>query len=72
MTKSLLGPILGHLTSAVTPRGAFAVWLGGAADRAIVPALQAGLRFEPLPVLVCWDRPFADFARYVPTSPGLL
>jgi GNAT superfamily N-acetyltransferase len=69
---ALLGPILGHLMSAVAPRGAFAVWVGGAADRAIVPALQAGLRLDPFPVLVCWDRPFADFARYLPISPGLL
>ncbi len=70
--EALLGPILGHLTSAITPRGAFAIWVGGAADRAIVPALRAGLRLDPFPVLVCWDRPFADFSRYLPISPGLL
>ena len=70
--ETLLGPILGHLTSVIVPRGAFAIWVGGAADRAIVPALQAGLRLDPFPVLVCWDRPFADFARYLPISPGLL
>ena len=27
---ALLGPVLGHLTSAVVPRGAFAMWIGGA------------------------------------------
>jgi GNAT superfamily N-acetyltransferase len=70
--EALLGPILGHLTSAVAPRGAFSVWMGGGADRAIVPALRAGLRLDPFPVLLCWDRPFADFARYLPISPGLL
>jgi GNAT superfamily N-acetyltransferase len=68
----LLAPILGHLTSAVSPRGAFATWIGGAADRALVPMLQAGFRLEAFPVLLCWDRPFADFSRYLPTSPGLL
>ncbi len=68
----LLGPILGHLTSAVVPRGAFATWIGGAADRALLPALRAGFRLEPFPVLVCWDRPFADFSRYLPISTGLL
>lgn len=68
----LLAPILGHLTSAVVPRGAFAIWIGGAADRALVPTLQAGFRLEPFPVLICWDRPFADFSRYLPISPGLL
>ncbi len=69
---ALLGPVLGHLTSAVVPRGAFALWVGGAADRALVPALRAGFRLDRFPVLLCWDRPFADFSRYLPISPGLL
>ena len=59
---ALLAPILGHLTSAVVPRGAFAMWVGGAADRALVPALRAGFRLDQFPVLLCWDRPFADFS----------
>jgi GNAT superfamily N-acetyltransferase len=70
--ETLLAPILGHLTSAVTPRGAFATWIGGAADRALVATLGAGFRLDRFPVLLCWDRPFADFARYLPISPGLL
>lgn len=70
--EDLLAPILGHLTSAVVPRGAFALWVGGAADRALVPALKAGFRLDGFPVLLCWDRPFADFSRYLPISPGLL
>lgn len=69
---ALLGPVLGHLTSAVVPRGAFALWVGGDADQAIVPALRAGFRLDRFPVLLCWDRPFADFSRYLPISPGLL
>lgn len=68
----LLAPVLGHLTSSVSPRGAFAMWIGGAADRALVPMLQAGFRLEDFPVLLCWDRPYADFSRYLPNSPGLL
>jgi GNAT superfamily N-acetyltransferase len=68
----LLAPILGHLSSAITPRGAFALWLPGTADRAVVPALQAGFRLDQFPVLLCWDRPFADLTRYLPISPGLL
>ena len=70
--EALLGPVLGHLTTAVVPRGAFAIWIGGAADRALVPVLQAGFRLDQFPVLLCWDRPFADFSRYLPISPGLL
>ena len=69
---ALLAPVLGHLTRAVTPRGAFAMWLPGSADRAVVPALRAGLRLDQFPILLCWDRPFADFTRYLPISPGLL
>jgi len=68
----LIAPILGHLTSAVVPRGAFTVWIGGPADRALVATLQAGFRLEAFPVLLCWDRPFGDFTRYLPISPGLL
>ncbi len=69
--EALVAPILGHLTSAVVPRGAFALWLPGTADRAMVATLQAGFRLEQFPVLLCWDRPFADLGRYLPTSPGL-
>ena len=72
MDPDLVAPILGHLTGAVTPRGAFAMWLPGDADRAVVAALQAGFRLDPFPILLCWDRPFADLARYLPISPGLL
>lgn len=72
LDEALLGPVLGHLTSAVTPRGAFAIWLPGTADRAIVPALRAGFRLDQFPLLLCWDRPFVDLARYLPISPGLL
>jgi len=68
----LIAPILGHLTREVVPRGAFAMWLPGTADRAVVGALRAGFRLEPFPVLLCWDRPMVDLSRYLPISPGLL
>lgn len=69
---ALLAPALGHLTSAVQPRGAFLTWIPGAADQAVVALLASGFRLDQFPVLICWDRPFADFARYLPISPGLL
>jgi acetyltransferase (GNAT) family protein len=68
----LVAPILGHLTREVVPRGAFAMWIPGSADQAVVAALRAGFRLEPFPVLLCWDRPVADLSRYLPISPGLL
>ena len=68
----LMGPVLGHLLTEVAPRGASAIWIPGGAGAAVATALEAGLRFEDFPLLLCWSRPFADFERYVPISPGLL
>jgi GNAT superfamily N-acetyltransferase len=70
--ETLLGPVLGHLVGAVRPRGAFGIWVPGTAGQAVVPLLRAGFRFDGFPVLLCWDRPFADFSRFIPMSPGLL
>jgi GNAT superfamily N-acetyltransferase len=69
---SLLGAVVGHLVRVVRPRGAFGMWVPGTAGEAIVPLLRAGFRLEGFPALLCWDRPFADFSRYIPMSPGLL
>ncbi len=68
----LLGPALGHLLRVVPSRGAQAVWVPGASGPAVEVLLRAGLRFEDFPVLLGWSRPFADFERYLPISPGLL
>ena len=70
--SALLGPVVGHLVTAIRPRGAFGIWVPGTAGEAVVPLLRAGFRFDGFPVLLCWDRPFADFSRFVPMSPGLL
>jgi GNAT superfamily N-acetyltransferase len=69
---ALMAPVLGHLLTTVVPRGASAVWLPAAAEGALAAAIRAGLRIEGFPVLAGWSRPFADFSRYVPTSPGLV
>ena len=68
----LLAPVLGHLLRTVEPRGASSVWLPGDAGEALRVAIDAGLRIEGFPILACWSRSFADFTRYVPTSPGLI
>jgi GNAT superfamily N-acetyltransferase len=68
----LLMPVLGHVLEAVVPRGASSVWLPGDAGDAIAVSINAGLRIDGFPVLAGWSRPFADFTRYVPTSPGLI
>src|SRR5205823_3592704 len=69
---ALLAPVLGHLLTTVVPRGASAVWLPGGAGEALATTIRAGLRIEGFPVLAGWSRPFTDFSRYVPTSPGLV
>ena len=69
-TRTCWRPVLGHLTTAVQPRGAFALWLPGSADRAVVPALRAGFRLDQFPILLCWDRPFADFAATCRSPPA--
>jgi GNAT superfamily N-acetyltransferase len=68
----LMGPVLGHLLGSVRPAGAFAAWVPGPAGAAIATLLAAGLRLEDFPALVCWDRPFADFERYVPITLAVL
>lgn len=69
---ALLAPILGDLVTNTAARGAFGVWVPGAAGEATMALLQAGFRIDGFPVLMCWDRPIADFSRYIPISPGLL
>lgn len=70
--EALVTPVLGHLMRVARPRGAFALWVPGAAGPAVTSLLEAGLRIEDFPVLLCWTRPFADFSRYLPIGPGLL
>ena len=72
LDPALLAPILGHLVSTIVPRGAFGIWMPGDAGEAMAALLRSGFRIDGFPCLVCWDRPLADFSRYVPISPGLL
>ncbi len=69
--RSLMAPVVGHLLRTVEPRGASTVWLSGAQGEALAASLAAGLRIDGFPLLLCWSRPFADFERYLPISPGL-
>ena len=69
---ALLAPFLGVLLRSVQPRGASAVWIPGAAGDSLATLVRSGLRIEGFPVLAGWSRPFTDFARYVPISPGLV
>ena len=68
----LLGPVMGHLVTVFEPPGASAAWVTGHSDGALSTLLDAGLRLEGYPLLLGWSRPFADFSRCLPVSPGLL
>jgi hypothetical protein len=72
VVPALLAPITAHLLRAVRPAGAYATWIPGAADDLFVMLLRAGFRFESFPTLLLWNRPFADFSRYVPVNLALL
>lgn len=69
---ALLAPITGHLLTVHVPPGASAVWVPGDSEGAMSTLLDAGLRLEGFPILFGWSRPFADFSRCLPISPGLL
>jgi GNAT superfamily N-acetyltransferase len=71
-SPDLLSPVIGHLLAAVEPRGASSIWIPGAAGESVATAIRAGFRFDGFPILACWSAPYADFTRYVPTSPGLI
>ncbi len=70
--ERLLAPLVGHLFTSVRAPGAYASWIPGAASDLFIGLLGAGLRFESFPTLLLWDRPFADFSRYVPINLALL
>jgi hypothetical protein len=72
LDPALLAPITAHLLTTVRAPGAYATWIPGAADQLFVTLLQAGFRFESFPTLLLWNRPIADFSRYVPINLALL
>ena len=52
--------------------GPVALWVPGTADVATRSLLDAGLRFDGIPGLVCWSRPEHPFERYLPISLALV
>lgn len=72
LDENLTAPVVGHLMSAIRPRGATTAWVPGSNDRAMVALLRAGLRIEGFPALLCWTRPFGHFEGYLPASLALL
>jgi hypothetical protein len=66
-------PILCGVAIRDTPTfGAVAMWVPATADRALRTLLDAGLRLEGFPGLLCWSRRDHPFERYVPISLALV
>jgi GNAT superfamily N-acetyltransferase len=52
--------------------GPVALWVPGTAAGATRALLDAGLRFDGFPGLICWSRPDHPFERYLPISLALV
>jgi GNAT superfamily N-acetyltransferase len=52
--------------------GPVALWVPGTADVATRALLDAGLRLDGFPGLICWSRPDHPFDRYLPISLALV
>ena len=75
LDAALLPAVIGDLMRRVEPRGALAIWMPGEAGErgtAFQALLQVGFRLDGFPLLLLWNRPYADFSRYLPISPGLI
>ena len=68
-----LHPFLLGVAVRETPMlGTVAMWVPGTADLATRALLDAGLRFDGFPGLICWSRAAHPFERYVPISLALV
>ncbi|OGO54464.1 MAG: hypothetical protein A2V85_05225 [Chloroflexi bacterium RBG_16_72_14] len=64
-----LSPVLiGAAVRGVPALGPVAMWVPGTSDRAMRMLLEAGLRFDGFPGLICWSTPGHPFERYAPIS----
>ena len=68
LDPDLLPSLLGVAIRGVPALGAVAAWVPGTAEAALRGLLDAGLRLERFPGIVCWSRPDHPFARYLPIN----
>jgi len=64
--------ILGTVVRETPVLGPVAAWVPGTAAEATRALLDAGLRLDGFPGLVCWSTPAHPFARYLPISLALV
>jgi GNAT superfamily N-acetyltransferase len=65
---ALLPSLIGVAIRGVPAFGAVAAWVPGSAESALRGLLDAGLRLDRFPGILCWSRPDHPFARYLPIS----
>lgn len=65
---SLLSTLLGVAIRGVPTFGAVAAWVPGTAEPALRALLDAGLRLDRFPGIICWSRPDHPFERYLPIN----
>lgn len=63
--------LLGAAVGALRVPAPVATWVPGAADAALRALLEAGLRIDGIPALLCWSAPDHPFDRHLPLSPAL-
>lgn len=68
LDPDLLPALLGVAVRSTPILGTVGVWVPGSADPAIRALLDAGLRIDRFPALICWSRPDMPFARYLPIN----
>ncbi len=64
----LVPTLLGVAIRSTPILGTVGVWVPGSVESAIRALLDAGLRFERFPGVICWSRPEHPFSRYLPIN----
>ena len=68
LDPDLAPALVGAAVRGAPALGPVAMWVPGTADRATRALLDAGLRFDGFPGLICWSSPAHPFDRYLPIS----
>ena len=68
----LLPALIGTAIRETPALGSVAVWVPGTAAGAMRALLDAGLRIDGFPGMICWSRPDHPFERYLPISLALV
>jgi GNAT superfamily N-acetyltransferase len=72
LDPDLMPAILGAVIRETPAPGPIAAWVPGSATAATRALLDAGLRFEGFPGLICWSDGRMPFERYLPISLALI